>query len=93
MNNEKQIIELERYGYQNVRLLPSGFFAGVMAQMFTTALFVGLDATGYQRRYCYESDEDAISALAAWDGTDDPPGNWIKEKPSDRLNPNWSAKA
>lgn len=38
-------------------------------------------------RYCYENYRDAQNALMAWDGEGDPPGPWIKEKPSGRLGP------
>jgi hypothetical protein len=55
--------------------------------MFTTGIFVGIDEWGWQRRYCYENFDDAVAALAAWDGSGDPPGPWIKEKPSDRRGP------
>lgn len=80
--------KLEEYGYQHVKVLPAtGVLAGVQGQMFTTGLFVGLDEGGWQRRYCYESRKDAVEALIAWDGAGDPPGPWIKEKPSDRLGP------
>jgi hypothetical protein len=30
---------------------------------------------------------DALNALTAMDGRGDPPGNWIKEKVSERLGP------
>ena len=32
-------------------------------------------------------------AFATWDGVGDPPGDWIKQKPEDRLNPRWLAAA
>lgn len=47
---------------------------------FTTAVVVGLDDGGYQRRYCYEHLEDAQAALAVWDGHKHPSGPWIKCK-------------
>jgi len=78
---------LEENGYMNVRRLPTGEFIGVLAQLFTFGLFVGLDENGYKRRYCYEHKSDAVIASQVWDGEGDPPGPWIKEKPSDRLGP------
>lgn len=58
---------------------------------FTTAVVVGLDDVGYQRRYCYEHREDAQAALSAWDGDGHPPGPWIKCKGAgiDLLNPDF----
>ena len=56
---------------------------------YTTALLVGLDPVGYERRYCYEHRSDAQAALRSWDGTEHPPGPWIKCKGAgwDLLNP------
>lgn len=58
---------------------------------YTTAVVVGLDDVGYQRRYCYEHRADAQAALAAWDGREHPSGPWIKCKGVgiDLLNPNF----
>lgn len=58
--------------------------------LYTTGLFVGLDRMGWRTRFCYEHKVDAVAALDAWDGRGDPPGPWIKEKPSDRLGPGLS---
>ena len=56
---------------------------------FTTALVVGADDMGNQRRYCYEHNAEAQAALLAWDGHAHPPGSWIKSKGSgiDRKRP------
>lgn len=86
MNSDLHAI-LDRDGYENLREFPDGVIAGISQMMFTTALVVGLDEAGYQRRYCYERKADAVAALDAWDGSGDPSGPWIKEKPSDRLGP------
>jgi hypothetical protein len=74
-------------GYHVVKKMPDGSWIGVMPMLFTTGLFVGLDEKGYDRRYCYANSMDAMEALLRWDGVDDPPGPWIKEKPSNRLGP------
>lgn len=74
-------------GYFPVRRLPSGTVIGIRKQMFTVGLFVGLSESRYERRYCYEHMDDAFLAFTDWDGNGDPPGPWVKEKPSDRLGP------
>ena len=79
--------ELQALGYVELRLLPTGKWAAISNMLFTTGLLVGLTSTGYERRFCYEKWIDACSALHSWDGNGDPPGPWIKEKPSDRLGP------
>ena len=70
----------QRQGYRQLRRLPSGEIAGISRLLYTTALFVGIDGTGYRLRYCYENDLHALEALKQWDGTGDPPGPWIKAK-------------
>ena len=78
---------LANMGYKNLRQLPNGEFVGVLAQMYTWGLFVGLDIIGYKRRFCYEHESGAVTACETWNGEGDPSGPWIKEKPSDRLGP------
>lgn len=87
MDKTELMKELEDMGYSNVRELATGEIAATLPQIFTTGLYVGLTEVGTGRRYCYEHSVDAEAALAAWDGTGDPSGPWIKEKPSNRLGP------
>lgn len=80
-------VELERCGYRGLREVPGQGLCATMGMAFTTGLFVRLSISGYERRYCYEHQEDAEASLAGWDGTGDPGGRWVKEKPGDRLGP------
>ena len=41
-------------------------------------------AYNYDARYCYPIERDALHDLREWDGKGDPPGDWIKEKVSER---------
>ncbi|MDR2219770.1 MAG: hypothetical protein LBE24_04225 [Methylobacillus sp.] len=72
----------------NERII-NGRICGLQKFLFTTGLLTDLTFSGliynYSARYCYEHFEDALEALNAWDGEGDPPGNWIKEKVSERL--------
>ncbi len=60
---------------------------GVARMAYTSALVVGINETGYERRYCYEKYTDAMIAFFLYKGEGDPVGPWIKEKPGDRLGP------
>ncbi len=84
--NESTLIAL---GYDSPRLLPSGEWAALLDFLFTTAVVVGIGELGYRTRFCYPSRKDAATALETWDGAEDPPGPWIKEKGpgADRSNP------
>jgi hypothetical protein len=82
---EEEIIEL---GHTAARLLPSGEWAGTRNFFYTTGLIVGIDEAGYRTRFCYPTLTTALAALAAWDGSGDPPGPWLKEKgQNERRNP------
>jgi hypothetical protein len=74
-------------GYRHIRRLPTGELAAVMDMLFTTGLFVGLDAVGYRTRFCFEKAREAEASLAEWDGKGFPPGWWIKQKPEETPNP------
>lgn len=76
--------------YSDLRTL-SREVCGVKRFNFTTALVVGLDASGRQRRYCYGHDADARAAPLQWNGEAHPGGPWIKCKGAgiDLLNRAW----
>lgn len=81
---------LSASGYTEIRVL-RGQLCAVKKFNYTTAVVVGLDDVGYQRRYCYEHHADAQAALLAWDGHEHPSGPWIKCKGGgvDLLNPDF----
>ena len=85
--NQSFVEFLNANGYTHIKAMQDGTICAIQKQLFTTGIVIGLDRTGYQRRYCYELEAVAREALVQWDGVGDPPGPWIKEKPSDRLGP------
>lgn len=74
-------------GYRWLRLLPTGEWIGVQNMLFTTGLFVGVDAIGWRTRFCFETPNEAIIASLMWDGAGWPPGYWIKQKPEGTPHP------
>lgn len=79
--------EFEQLGYAVGKRLVSGEWLAVQKMIATAGLFVVTDNIGYRTRYCYEHMHEAVLACMEWNGVGDPPGNWIKEKPSERLGP------
>jgi len=79
---------LSANGYTDLRML-RGKLCAVKRFNFTTAIVVGMDVVGYERRYCYEHRVEAQAALLEWDGDGHPSGPWIKCKGAgvDLLNP------
>lgn len=75
------------FGY--MKAPATGEWMTVCRFIFTWGLLVGVDRVGYRTRFCYHHGADALVALATWDGSGDPPGDWIKEKGrNERDNPN-----
>jgi hypothetical protein len=72
--------EIAELGYGHVCERGLAGVCGVRCMLYTGALIVGLTPLSYGGRYCYGTIEEAIEALAAWDGRRDPPGSWIKYK-------------
>jgi hypothetical protein len=79
--------------YYRSRQLPDGRWIAVRDMLYTTGLFVDVTERTYRLRFCFEHASEAVAALESWDGADDPPGLWIKEKTQDRMNPRWLLEA
>ena len=81
MDDYEQLkIFLESQGYYHVRKLEDGRVICLYNFMFTTGIILDPTFTGYNGRYCYPEQLDAIEAIKKWDGTGDPSGNWVAKK-------------
>lgn len=70
------------------RKLDDGNVIVVYRELFNDRVTWGPeDADGYERAFCFQQDGSAIVAAVQWDGTDDPPGPWIKEVGTQRYGP------
>lgn len=81
---------LRNEGYLMLREI-NGVMCAVHQMMYTTAIMVGCNESGYSHRYCYEHATEALAALMEWNDTNEqPPGNWIVRKgvSGDYYNPN-----
>jgi len=93
MTRKLLIAWLKLNGYYNITEI-NGVICGLYDYFTTCGLVVDLSTDTYERRYCYATKEEAITALMDWDGLDHPSGNWIKVKgrmnglPIDDINPN-----
>ena len=91
MNEQDFNSLMEEWGYIVWRKMPDGSINAVQKYLFTFGLMVGVDPLnpimGWKTRFCYGNLGDAMLALTNWDGTGDPPGLWIKQKPEERHGP------
>lgn len=67
-------------GYIGVKEIEGHGICACLQFLFTIGLVTGIDNFGYKGRWCYGSMVEAVYALDTWDGSGDPPGNWIKYK-------------
>ncbi len=84
MSDKSKIEELQRFvfflhenGYSEIKLFNENKnWAGIVKFMFTHAIITGKvgDTMCYENRWCYHTEEKAASALAAWDGQNEPTG-------------------
>lgn len=75
------IKDLEAKGYyDNVRELPDGTIVGTQRLMFTTAIFVGLNEWGWERRFCFEDPAVAVRELNKMESGEDIPVGWIARR-------------
>ena len=71
---------LEDNGYTDIRILEDGSFAALYQLLFTTALHTGLDAFGFEYRFCFEDPVRARSELAKLTCVDDVPTGWVARR-------------
>lgn len=60
--------------YTYIVVLPDGRVCGVHRLLYHWTLHVDVHEDGYQDRYCYASEDSAISALLTWNGVGEPTG-------------------
>ena len=79
------MVDLARAGFEQVRPIPGGRWAGLYPYMFTVAIVTGklLDRHELEDRWCYNSRLVADAALSVWNGTGEPNG-WIRHPRSGR---------
>jgi hypothetical protein len=82
MSDEQRILDIlkaENY-YHDLRVLDDGTIVGTGKLMFTTALYIGLSVTGWERRYCYKDEKALKRSLDALTNGDDEPTGWIARR-------------
>lgn len=73
MTTEDLLGWLTECGYSNLRVLPDDTIVGTHDLIYTRGLCIGLDAWGYEDRYCYPDRQRATEACNALTSGDDKP--------------------
>jgi hypothetical protein len=78
------------YSFRDIK----GVLCGLSNFMYTCGILIGVNGYSYERRYCFETAQEAVDALSDYEDTSiHPTGNWIKckgimkGKAIDLLNP------
>lgn len=79
MSEEELMLYLYKQGYNFLREVPDNGICGLYRMLFTTALVVDMDWSGYSHRFCYETREEALNALKGWTGEGDPVGYIVRK--------------
>lgn len=80
MSNEQLIQRLQADGYFGVRELADGTVAGMGRLLFTTAIYLGMDETGWEFRFCYKDHQLARAEFAKLTSADDVPAGWVARR-------------
>lgn len=78
---DKLLSELQQQGFELVRRLPDGSYAALGHLLYTTAIYLGLNAWGYHRRFCFESAVLALQRFNELQSEDDEPQGYIARRP------------
>ena len=76
-----ELVKALRQDYEWARVLDDGSIAAVGRLFYTTALYLGMDRCGWERRFCYADSLQALEVLCALKSEDDEPEGWVARRP------------
>ena len=76
------IEDLKAQGYRHI-VIKNGEICGLYKFAYTWAIISGMNAFGYEGRWCYHNLIDAIAAFDKWNGIGDPEG-WYRDPTTGR---------
>lgn len=71
---------LEENNYKNLRVLEDETIVGSYDLLYTRAIFIGLDRTGWEKRFCFEDKSLADSELMKLKTGDDEPVGYVARR-------------
>lgn len=79
--------DLLEMGYSAAKRLPDGSYAVLDRLLTTTAICLGVDGTGWERRFCYQDTAQCIHEWIALQTRHDEPEGWIARRPEQETTP------
>jgi hypothetical protein len=81
MTNEELLDEIRALGgYRDIKLLEDGSIVGIGDLMFTRAIYMDMNPTGWGRRFCFEDRTLADTEYAKITSEDTEPVGWIARR-------------
>lgn len=82
LSDDPELQLVQRYGgYLDVRRLEDGSIAALGELMFTRAIYLGCNAEGWERRFCFQDRGLASEQFDKLKSEDDEPTGWIARRP------------
>lgn len=79
--NEKLFARLKEQGdYVELRVLPDGSIAGLLDLIYTRAICLGINAYGYERRFCFSDRRLATERFKQLRSEEDEPQGYIARR-------------
>ena len=79
-HNAKLIEYLKEQGYENLKALDDGTIVGTLELMFTRAICIGLNEWSWEKRFCFQDREMAVTELNKLVEGDDEPTGYIARR-------------
>ena len=70
--------------YVALRQIDDGRIIGVHRLLMHWTVHIDISDTGYEDRYCFQNQVDAVIAMETWTGAGDLPGRWHRHVGTNR---------
>lgn len=80
MTDQEMLAHLKEQGYQDARVLEDGSIVAIGNLMYTRAIYMDCNMTGFGRRFCFEDRALADTEFARLKTEDDEPVGWIARR-------------
>ena len=80
MTEQEMVAYLKEQGYDDARALEDGSIIAINNLLYTRAIYMDCNLTGFGRRFCFEDRALANKEFARLKNEDDEPVGWIARR-------------